>query len=1075
MTFPRGHVRSFFGCFLIMIIILVTSGQASEAIEPTNAAKTVVVIHCDYSPVSFWNKNTNSPSGFFVDIMESVAKRSGLDVTYICKSSWKEMLDAIENGEGDVSALLKSEEREKKVLFSAPIDVTVLSFFARVQSTMDSSKAPTQYPVGVVRGSMSYEQLLKKRPGMNLIQYTSYQDGIFGLLAGEIGLFAGEESMILKRAREARLDDRIKKIGKPFIEQQRGLVVNKSNVYLLGILNKALDDFVGSPEYQTIYLKWYGSPASYWTAKRILTASGIILFVVIWGMALWRYRSISRINTELTRNIGERQRAEDALRESEARFRGIYSQSPIAIELYDADGLLVDANPACLELFGVKDVQAVKGFNLFEDPNLPDEVKQRIRDGESTTYEAKFDFELIKRMNLYGTTRSGIRYLDCLISPWKFGTDGRSGFLVHVRDVSEQKQLENVLRERESLLKAFIESSTDVIFVTDLEGRFILVNKAFTENMGIKPEKILGKDVTSLFPPSEAAMIKEEDRSIIKSASSFMYEHTLTMLNGEKRTMQARKGPLLDKQGNVMGVYGISRDITDRMRGEEALRRSEEMTRSVLDSVDEGFIIVDRDYVILTANRAYCNQLGLPPASVVGGHCYSVSHKRSRPCYTQGEECAVKRVFETGEPYTACHRHQDFEGGVLYVETKAFPLKDDAGNIISVIESICNITEKHLLEEERLKTQKLEAIGTLAGGIAHDFNNLLQGVFGYISLARLKLNDREKSLHALEEAEKALHMTVKLTNQLLTFSKGGKPVKRPSNLRPVIENAAKFALSGSRSDCRIAADDLWLAEVDEGQIGQVIQNIVLNADQAMPEGGMVEITARNVQAPGKNLPQRLQQGRYVEIVIKDSGIGIPEQYQSKIFDPYFTTKDKGSGLGLATSYSIMKNHGGLIAVQSAVGQGATFFLYLPATSFAHKMETAKPVRVAAAAQSGRILVMDDERVIRSVAAELITALGHRVEFAEHGKEVIEKYEAAKRSGEPFDAVILDLTVRGGMGGAEAVRELQKIDPGVKAVVSSGYADNSIASNHRAQGFKAFLKKPYDVDSLRDVLDMVLQL
>ncbi len=1073
MTFFRGHIRRFSGFYLIIIIFMLSAFTGAVcANEPKTPGKTVVVIHCDYSPVSFWNKNTNTPSGFFVDIMNNLAGRTRLEITYICKSSWKEMLDSVETGEADISALLKSEEREKRVLFTAPIDVTVLSFFARVQSSVDPNAVPEGYPVGVVKGSMSYEQL-KKRPGINLIQYSSYQDGIFGLLAGEVGLFAGEESMILKRAREARLDDRIRRVGKPFVEQQRGLVVTMGNTRLLGLLNRTLDDFVGGPEYQDIYLKWYGSPTSYWTARRILTASGVVLCIAIWAMALWRYRSMSRINRELTRTIEERKRAEIALRESEERFRGIYSQSPIGIELYDANGFLVDANPACLRLFGVTDPESIKGFKLFDDPNLSEDVKRRILLGESTAYEAKFDFDLVRKMNLYETTKSGVRSLDCQITPWKVGTEGRSGFLLHVKDVSEQKQLENALRESESLLKTFIESSTDVIFVMDLDGRFILANKAFTENMGIKSENILGKDVTSLFPLSEAAMIREEDRRIVESASSSIYEHTLTMSNGEKRTMQARKGPLLDKQGNVTGIYGISRDITERKRGEEALRRSEEMTRSVLDSVDEGFIVVDRSFTILTANRAYCTQLGLLPDQVVGKHCFSASHKRTKPCFEQGEECAVKRVFETGSPHTAYHRHEDSEGSIHYVETKAFPLKDASGEITSVIESVSNITEKHLLEEERLKTQKLEAIGTLAGGIAHDFNNLLQGVFGYISLARLRQNNREKSLAALEEAEKALHMTIKLTNQLLTFSKGGKPVKRPGDLRPIIENAAKFALSGSRSDCRFVADDLWLAEVDEGQIGQVIQNIVLNADQAMPEGGLVEITAKNVRAPGKNLPQQLQEGRFIEIVIKDRGIGIPEQYQSKIFDPYFTTKEKGSGLGLATSYSIMKNHGGLIAVNSTVGLGAAFSLYIPATDIVRKTEPARPARPASAGPGGRILMMDDEQVIRNVAAELITTLGHRVEFAEHGNDVLEKYEAAIRAGKPFDAVILDLTIRGGMGGAEAVRELQKIDPGVRAVVSSGYSDDSIASNHRAQGFKAFLKKPYDVDSLREVLDMVL--
>jgi two-component system cell cycle sensor histidine kinase/response regulator CckA len=256
--------------------------------------------------------------------------------------------------------------------------------------------------------------------------------------------------------------------------------------------------------------------------------------------------------------------------------------------------------------------------------------------------------------------------------------------------------------------------------------------------------------------------------------------------------------------------------------------------------VDEAFIVIDRDYRIVTANQAYCVSASCD--DVIGKHCYEISHRRNIPCFDAGEECAVRTVFETGRPQVSVHTHQDEDGRLIYVETKAFPLKDSSGNVISAIETINNITEKQLLEEERLKTQKLEAIGTLAGGIAHDFNNLLQGVFGYISLAKLNADQKEKSVAALEQAEKALHLSVNLTSQLLTFSKGGKPVKQRIDLRPVIENAAKFALSGSRSDHLLnIRDDLWNADADNGQIGQVIQNIVLNADQAMPEGGHVEI------------------------------------------------------------------------------------------------------------------------------------------------------------------------------------------------------------------------------------------
>jgi signal transduction histidine kinase/ActR/RegA family two-component response regulator len=385
-----------------------------------------------------------------------------------------------------------------------------------------------------------------------------------------------------------------------------------------------------------------------------------------------------------------------------------------------------------------------------------------------------------------------------------------------------------------------------------------------------------------------------------------------------------------------------------------------------------------------------------------------------------------------------------------------------------------DVTEKRLLEEERLKTQKLEALGTLAGGLAHDFNNLLHGVFGYISLAKLIQDDKEKSTAALEEAEKALHMSVKLTNQLLTFSKGGTPVKKPIDLLPVIEDAAKFALSGSRADYRIFPDrGLWTADADDGQIGQVVQNIVLNADQAMPEGGRVEITARNVQSPGTGLPQDLRAGQYIEVTIRDSGVGIPKQYLSKIFDPYFTTKEKGSGLGLATSYSIMKNHGGLIEVKSEMGAGTTFSLYIPAVKAAQEVEHPGATGDTTTGKAGKILVMDDEELIRKIAGEMIRALGHEVELAVNGREAIDKYRDSLQSGSGFDVVILDLTVRGSMGGEEAIKELLEINPEIKAVVSSGYAEGAAISEYETHGFRACLKKPYNIAALKKTLNSLL--
>jgi nitrogen-specific signal transduction histidine kinase/CheY-like chemotaxis protein len=401
------------------------------------------------------------------------------------------------------------------------------------------------------------------------------------------------------------------------------------------------------------------------------------------------------------------------------------------------------------------------------------------------------------------------------------------------------------------------------------------------------------------------------------------------------------------------------------------------------------------------------------------------------------------------------------------VETKAFPLKDAAGNVTSAIEVINNMTDKHLLEEQILRTQKLEAVGLLAGGLAHDFNNLLQGVFGNISMAKMFSDKGGKAYAMLEGAETALYQATNLTKQLLTFSKGGEPVKRVIDLPSLVDNAVKFSLSGSNVNYRSAVDDrLWPVEADDGQINQVIHNIVLNACEAMPDGGTVAIEMQNVTINEKNsLP--LKQGKYVQLDIKDSGTGISASHLPKIFDPYFTTKKKGSGLGLATSYSIVTKHGGMITASSQLGVGSVFSIYLPASG-----KSIVPAEVQAGGLltgKGRILIMDDEEIVRSVAGHMIESLGYEVDFSENGEQAIEKYSAAKRSNRPFNAVILDLTVRGGMGGKEAVGRLAEIDPEVRAIVSSGYSADDIISNYREYGFQEVLSKPYQIDVLGRVL------
>jgi two-component system cell cycle sensor histidine kinase/response regulator CckA len=389
-----------------------------------------------------------------------------------------------------------------------------------------------------------------------------------------------------------------------------------------------------------------------------------------------------------------------------------------------------------------------------------------------------------------------------------------------------------------------------------------------------------------------------------------------------------------------------------------------------------------------------------------------------------------------------------------------------------------DITERKQLEGERQRIDKLESVGTLAGGIAHDFNNILTGILGNISLAILKTQTHNDDINEiLKEAEKASLRAKDLTQQLLTFARGGAPIKKLMPINDLIKDTVSFALRGSNVNCQFSIrSDLWQAEIDEGQIGQVISNLVLNARQSMPMGGMIEVGAENITISKGQRPETiapLQAGDYVRIAITDHGIGIPPQHIDKIFDPYFTTKQAGSGLGLATCYSIIHNHDGHIGVISEVGKGSTFSIFLPASRKEIEIEKFD-IKEELLAVKGRILIMDDEKVVTDIAGRMLKYMGYEdVAFAADGDEAIKLYRAAMEAGNPFAVVMLDLTIPGGKGGTETIKELLEIDPEVTAIVSSGYSDNMTMAKYSEYGFKAVVSKPYTIEQLSKTLRQVM--
>jgi len=383
---------------------------------------------------------------------------------------------------------------------------------------------------------------------------------------------------------------------------------------------------------------------------------------------------------------------------------------------------------------------------------------------------------------------------------------------------------------------------------------------------------------------------------------------------------------------------------------------------------------------------------------------------------------------------------------------------------------LIDITQQKKMGLQLQQSQKMESIGTLAGGIAHDFNNMLGIITGNISFALSILNKDDELYEVLSDVQESSKQAKNLTHQLLTFSIGGSPITKSSDINRLLKESAIFVTRGAKANCNFElSDDLWLSEIDEGQVNQVIGNLIINANQAMPNGGIITIRTENTEIKIKSdLP--LSAGRYIKIEVEDQGVGISEKHLTNIFDPYFTTKQKGSGLGLATTYSIIARHGGYISAYSEIEKGTIFSIYLPASSMALK-ETVDKEETKHEGE-GKILIMDDQEPILKMVGRIINRMGYDTVSATDGSKAVELYRDAYQSGNPFGLVILDLTVPGGMGGLKTIIELLKIDPKVKAVVSSGYSNDPIMANYEDYGFCGVVPKPYTKAQLSEVLNKI---
>ena len=521
----------------------------------------------------------------------------------------------------------------------------------------------------------------------------------------------------------------------------------------------------------------------------------------------------------------------------------------------------------------------------------------------------------------------------------------------------------------------------------------------------------------------------------------------------------------------------ILRDVTLRRRAELGLRREKERLAVTLDSIADAVIAVSPDGEIERMNQGASSMIGVSLEEARGrrlGDVLKLRHPKTGKLITDpirvflSSECA-EIAPELGIPLS---KGEGVEVLVTFEIRRI--LEDDMMDHGCVI-VLRDVTTQKRVEEDLFQTEKLHSISLLAGGIAHDFNNILTSVLGNISMVRLGMGEGDPGSEKLLAAETAALQATSLTQQLLTFSKGGTPHLEATTIDQLVEDSAKFILRGSNVKCEVHKDDnLWAVDADKGQISQVVNNLLINADQAMADGGIISLSLTCERIRSGMLPP-LASGDYVCIAVQDQGVGITPANLKRIFDPYFTTKENGNGLGLASSYSIIKSHNGMMTVDSVVSEGSTFKVYLPKATEAVKLAPVEQEEDTRIHQGhGRILVMDDMEAMMMVAGEILQVLGYEVEFSTNGDEAIEAYKKAKEAGNPFDAVVFDLTVPGGMGGEEACRILNEYDPDIIAVASSGYSTSNVMSEFEAAGFKAVVPKPYRIKDMSAALHRILK-
>jgi len=756
--------------------------------------------------------------------------------------------------------------------------------------------------------------------------------------------------------------------------------------------------------------------------------------------------------------------SKEKLVDSEELFRTVTEFSTDLVFWLSPEEELIYISPSCRRITGYSPEEFYQNAKLMRDIIHPDDRVEYVSHLGSI-----LDGEPDKGLEYRLMTKEGqVRWMSHICSPIRdargnfLGTRGRNA------DITVRKLAEESLRDSEGRFRTLVEHGADIFLVHEHDGKIIDVNQRASDVLGYSREELLKMQVSDLDPYYSPEDVRKVFDSILPG-ETFTLESTYRCKDGTEFFVEVRSSVV--KWGSRSLIFSLVRDVNLRRMAQEQLAAEKELLSVTLRSIGDGVIATNEAGRVALLNKVAEKLTGWTQTEAAGlplEEVFQLIHEES------GIRCEnpAQAILKSGQIVASSNSMilVARDGTERPVAKSGAPIRDRQSRVKGVVLVFRDIVEERRLEREAQKAQRLESLGLLAGGIAHDFNNLLTVILGNISFVRLHINETVEDHRRLLAAEKASEKARRLTHQLLTFAKGGTPVKEVASIAEIVRETAEFALHGSKARVEFEfSEDLMASEVDTGQISQVFHNILINADQAMPQGGVVRIEARNVDI--HILDERgLTPGPYIRISFRDNGEGIEPEHLDRIFDPYFTTKERGNGLGLATCYSIIKQHDGHIEVESVPGEGSTFQVYLPATG---KARPVQPIEKKLVPGKGRVLVMDDEEMVRDLAGAALAALGYETVLAGDGGEAVDLYEKALKAGKPFDVVIMDLTIPGGIGGKEAIQLLRKIDPQVKAVVSSGYAQDPIMANYADYGFSAVLAKPYSIKYLGETMQAII--